>query len=487
MQSSKKEQINPTMDVDNLIKYLNSLRENKDNTTLRTASQQAIKNYAKAKSEQLAWIYANYAFSLMKSKESEKALEYANKAIMINVRCTLAYEVKGLTKFELHKYEDALADFGTQIEIDPSNINSRMNKAICYKRLNQIEDAIKEIDKAINISPNMSQLYTYRAHYYLELGNYVMELNDSMKALELNKNNLLAYELYAEAILELTKDYSHALEYLRIGMSLGLSSSYTYSTIFNCLRKLHKYEELIEITTKYINIYNKNMTEDFRFVLFKAFKYRSTAKAYFYEIKGDNLLITEALADIDKAIEIKGNDDDARIDRALLLMEMTGKGSLEAKDELDFAIKTEPKNGMTYLARSLMHFLDGNYSEAIKDCMHYSDCGYQDDYISILNKHYTSRTIIHDSLAMMKEITDKNKQLTELNQKLINEIAILRTNNSGIEKQKTDSDVTEKVQSSHSKNKITPISVFMKNNSNKKLKTTQPPAQQFYRKQGKLQ
>ena len=173
--------------------------------------------------EQKAECYNCLGIYFYEQKDNEKALEYYQKALKINVlpvyydNIGLAYEgeekwadaaniYEKLIKidptndvyfnrlvhnyFQLKDNEKVLIYVNKTIELQPQNAVYQGNLAYVYTEMEQYQDAIKAYEKAIQLDPNVDYFYNY-------MGDIYQKLNDLPKA-----------QLYWDKALALTPNTS---------------------------------------------------------------------------------------------------------------------------------------------------------------------------------------------------------------------------------------------------------------------------------------
>ena len=63
---------------------------------------------------------------------------------------------RGLAKYELKQYSEALADLDKSIELDPKLAPAYMNRGVAKAELKQYTEAIADLDKSIERDPSKS-------------------------------------------------------------------------------------------------------------------------------------------------------------------------------------------------------------------------------------------------------------------------------------------------------------------------------------------
>jgi tetratricopeptide (TPR) repeat protein len=119
-------------------------------------------------------------------KYVEAILEY-DEAIKIDPNFSLAFEYRGLSKYELGDYKGATLDYTKAIVIGVSLPYYRVYilRGIAEINLGRLEEAILDFDKAIEIDPNNPQPYNHRGYAKEKLGKIKEAKLNYEKAIEL--------------------------------------------------------------------------------------------------------------------------------------------------------------------------------------------------------------------------------------------------------------------------------------------------------------
>ena len=105
----------------------------------------------------------------------------------------IAYNNRGISKYKLEQYREAIKDFNKAIELNPDYSNAYSNRGISKQKLEQYRGAIKDYNKSIELNNNNYMAYNNRGTYKLDLKEYKEAIEDFNKAIELNPNYAQAY------------------------------------------------------------------------------------------------------------------------------------------------------------------------------------------------------------------------------------------------------------------------------------------------------
>jgi tetratricopeptide (TPR) repeat protein len=120
----------------------------------------------------------------------------------------------------LQKYDKAVADYTTAIELEPETRNAGIwnNRGNAYGWLKQWDKAIGDYTKAIELYPKYAVTWNSRGYAYLQLKQYDKAVADYTTAIELNPKDAAAWNNRGGAFASLRQwdkaltDFSRAIE-----------------------------------------------------------------------------------------------------------------------------------------------------------------------------------------------------------------------------------------------------------------------------------
>jgi len=218
-------------------------------------------------------------------------------------------------------------------------------------KLRNYNEALEDINSVLELEPNNAEAYMERSTIKSKLKDNVGAKNDLEYAGILIKkfsNGIKSYEkginFYNDG------DYKNAIKFLSEALSSGVVTSDAY----------------------YYRGIAKKYNNDFRGAVLDfdmSIKINPTYTEAYYQrgkIKYHKLNETKgALDDFDYAIQLKKNDADIYITRAILknsTNDITG-----AMNDYNKAIELDPQNGQTYFSRAMLKFAKEDYSGVIND------------------------------------------------------------------------------------------------------------------------
>ena len=145
--------------------------------------------------------YSLIAYPYFSMGMSDKAIEYANKAIDINPNNALAYYVRGISIGSINVYSDSLIKVIKKHRKDSvwlsNNIRNRYFFAepaeVGYSGIYDYAKAIKDINKSLKLDSTYAYVYDFRAYFHKWMKQYDKAKADYDKCIELQPENPYYY------------------------------------------------------------------------------------------------------------------------------------------------------------------------------------------------------------------------------------------------------------------------------------------------------
>ena len=120
----------------------------------------------------------------------EKAVEIYTKIIEAkpspnDIVLSVIYKHRGMAKFAMNNFEQALEDFNNSCKYDPSSFRSYYYVGIVYSVLGQNEKALEAFDKSLELNGFQAHVYYRKALACYNDSNYSQALNDLQKGISL--------------------------------------------------------------------------------------------------------------------------------------------------------------------------------------------------------------------------------------------------------------------------------------------------------------
>ncbi|MDJ0514873.1 MAG: tetratricopeptide repeat protein [Trichodesmium sp. MO_231.B1] len=92
---------------------------------------------------------------------------------------------RGIEKFNLEKYEEAVIDFGYVIDLNHQFANGYYRRGLTYIQLERYREAVRDFSMVIRLDNSYAQAYNYRGNAYYKLGEYQQAVDDYNRAINL--------------------------------------------------------------------------------------------------------------------------------------------------------------------------------------------------------------------------------------------------------------------------------------------------------------
>ncbi|MDO3378484.1 tetratricopeptide repeat protein [Geoalkalibacter halelectricus] len=111
----------------------------------------------------------------------------------------LVYNHRGMARFAVGDYRQALQDFSQVLRFDGANHRAYANRGLCYRLLGRLQQSLKDYEKAVEMAPAALDGFWGRAQTCYEMGLLTRALADCEKVLSLKDDFAPARQL-AQAI-----------------------------------------------------------------------------------------------------------------------------------------------------------------------------------------------------------------------------------------------------------------------------------------------
>lgn len=180
------------------------------------------------------------------------------------------YSQRGVTYFQLGRYEDALADFNHAIELSANSPTREVhitlygqqpksdailynNRGLLLLTLQRYDEALHDFTRAIEIYPGFALAYENRGHVHRSLQLYEAAMGDYLQAIKLEPEKAGAYlargTLYAELY-----QYKNALADMTQAIHLAPHNAAAYFARSTVLLDMQRYEEALADQSRAIEL-----------------------------------------------------------------------------------------------------------------------------------------------------------------------------------------------------------------------------------------
>jgi len=121
------------------------------------------------------------------------AIDEFTTAIQLNPNYTEAYFMRGYVYDELYQYQRAIEDYDKAIQLDPHDASAYNNRGITYQKLGAYQRSIQDFNRAILLDPDDTLAYNNRGIAYHNLGQYQRAIQDFDSGIQLDPDDAFAY------------------------------------------------------------------------------------------------------------------------------------------------------------------------------------------------------------------------------------------------------------------------------------------------------
>ncbi|MCA9803846.1 MAG: tetratricopeptide repeat protein [Cyanobacteria bacterium HKST-UBA02] len=137
--------------------------------------------------------YENRGLAKYELRDYRGARKDAEKAIELKRDSDKAHWIRGIARFKDGEKEGGISDVTRAIELDPTYVNYRLERAEFCAALHDWGTAIRDCDEAIRIDNDNAYAYYLRGNYWIELGLHEQARVDFTRAIELDPDYVAAY------------------------------------------------------------------------------------------------------------------------------------------------------------------------------------------------------------------------------------------------------------------------------------------------------
>jgi serine/threonine protein kinase/tetratricopeptide (TPR) repeat protein len=197
-------------------------------------------NYGKAEAELGSAYFAKYGTAKDKSLIA-KSRQACSKAIDLGNAGAAGHVCLGVIESGTGKYEDAVKQFQSAVELDASNEDAYMGLAGAYDRLGKTQDAENTYKKIISLRPNYWLGYNLLGAFYLRQAQYDDASKMFHKVVELTPESFRGYANLGATLLYEAK-YAEAIKPLEQSLAVRPAAN-TYSNLGTAYYYMHRFHE----------------------------------------------------------------------------------------------------------------------------------------------------------------------------------------------------------------------------------------------------
>ena len=192
--------------------------------------------------------------------EFDQAVEYVSRAISINPNDSDHFRVRGASFKAKGEDDPALEDFNKAVALDRNIINLEY-RGIFYRDTLKFDLAIEDFNSIIEINPDYYFVWLGRGKTYKDKGDPDRAIEDFDRAIEIEPEGAFAWIWKGEAYYD-KGQYALAVECISNGIAYTENSLAWYSRALahyangNMIEALEDYRQAIELAEKSSNVYD---------------------------------------------------------------------------------------------------------------------------------------------------------------------------------------------------------------------------------------
>lgn len=168
-----------------------------------------------------------------------------------------AYFNRGVCRYNLAKYEDAVKDFETAIKLNANYTDAYLNKGLCFLKLNKIDSALNYFDWIVDNKPHYRNPgYRYKGIVHTIQGNYTKAKESYLNFLALDSTNAIAYFELGNLFLS-NNEIDMAVKYYKACLYVDSTFYPAYGNLAIGFIILADYEKALEYANRSVLLNNQ--------------------------------------------------------------------------------------------------------------------------------------------------------------------------------------------------------------------------------------
>jgi len=292
-------------------------------------------------SPRLAPAYNNLGSLYVRQREYKKAADVLEKGLKVDPKMVSASALLGIARYEMRDYAGARAPLETALRGNANDDNAELFLANDLMKLDELNLAVEHLRKLAQRQPANQEIWYLLGKVHMKLSEQALSrLN------EIDPNSVWAHEISGE-VMESMKNYDGAIMEYKKAVEMAPQKSGTHYLLGNAYWSLSMWNAA---------------NEQFRAELV------NDPTNCLAQWKMGNIVLEqrespeEALADVEKALNICPNLTAARVDRGRALMKLDRHA--EAVKDLEAAEKSDPAEPSTHFLLAQTYRALGRTQEA---------------------------------------------------------------------------------------------------------------------------
>jgi serine/threonine-protein kinase len=240
--------------------YLQDASKTADVDSAIILLEQALKvdpNYGRAEADLGSAYWAKYTSSKDKSLIA-KSRQACSKAIELGNAGAAGHVCLGTIASGTGKYEDAVEQFQSAVQLEPSNEDAYIGLGGAYEQLSKTSDAENIYKKIVQLRPKYWRGYNLLGAFYLRQAQYDDAARMFQKVVELTPESFRGYANMGATLLYEAK-YAEAIPPLEQSLAIH-STADTYSNLGTAYYYQHRFKEAAQTYEKTVQLNDKDYT-----------------------------------------------------------------------------------------------------------------------------------------------------------------------------------------------------------------------------------
>jgi len=162
-------------------------------------------------SDKLAATHVERGDAKLRAGDWDAALAEFDRALELRPEDAFALRCRGVTQFNLRRYEDAVADLDRALELDPSDAAALIGRGRCAYTLGRLDAARVDFERALELGPDSAVALAGLGGVHLQGRRYAQAAEAASRAMELDPLNPFAARTAGQARFQLGR-HAEALE-----------------------------------------------------------------------------------------------------------------------------------------------------------------------------------------------------------------------------------------------------------------------------------
>ncbi|MEG5059536.1 tetratricopeptide repeat protein [Microcoleus sp. A2-C5] len=191
----------------------------------------------------------NRGITLYNLSKFEEALAAYDRAITLRPDYAEVWQEKAKTLYELKKYKESQSAYDKAIELKPEYLEAWTGRGYALDKLQQSKEAIASFDNALKIQPDYPAAWEGRGDALLDSQRYEEAIASYEKAVQFQPNLYQAWYNRGQAYQNL-KQYDRAVESYQQAVEIKFDNSDAWYNLGNVFLELNKNQEALEAYEK---------------------------------------------------------------------------------------------------------------------------------------------------------------------------------------------------------------------------------------------